>query len=180
MLENSPKLASKSQLMLDERINKVCQKVAPLWTLENFVAVNPYMGYADKKFSTVAQELAYIAEINSTMPTDFYLNKIKTNEILSEDIEKALASNTSNAIKKADDFLNSLQNNRILNQPTLGTVIEIASQVNHKDWQRFAIQKISVWFASYFDQAKTPLSSLQKKEGLFTSWRKEALIDKSP
>ena len=180
LVEKSTKSVFKNQILLDERINKVCQKVAPLWTLENFVAVNPYMGDADKKFASVAQELAYIAEINSTMPTDFYLDKIKTNDIATQDIEKALKFHTANEIKNAGDFLNSLNSCSNSKQSKLGTVIEIASHVNHKDWQRFATQKMSVWFASYFDQAKTPLGYLQKKESVFSSWKKEALIDKSP
>lgn len=179
LVEKSTKSVLKNQILLDERINNVCQKVAPFWTLENFVAVNPYMGDADKKFASVAQELAYIADINSTMPTDFYLNKIKTNDIATLDLEKALQFHTSNEIHNANDFLNSINTSSNSNQSKLGTVIEITSHLNHKDWQRFATHKMSVWFASYFDQGKTPLAYLQKKESLFTSWKKEALIDKS-
>jgi GTPase involved in cell partitioning and DNA repair len=34
---------------LVETMRKACKKIAPLWPLENFVAVNPYLGLTDKK-----------------------------------------------------------------------------------------------------------------------------------
>jgi uncharacterized protein len=174
-------ISSKPLMSIEQRINKVCQTIAPLWSLENFVAVNPYLGNTDKEFETVAQELAYILEIDSTMSIDYYLDKIKQNEIIESDIEKALNSNLKSATKNIAVFMQSLQNKENKNNklPVIGTAIEKASEITNKDWQRFATQRISLWLASYFDKGQVQLSSLNN-ERLFISWKKEALVDKTP
>ncbi|MEZ7504908.1 Na-translocating system protein MpsB [Flavobacterium sp. Arc2] len=153
---------------------KVYQTIAPLWSLENFVAVNPYMGNADKEFGSDAQELAYISEIDSIMSIEYYLDKIKQDEIIESDIKNALNSNLKSSTNNTAVFMQSLENKENKNKklPTIGTAIEKASEINNKDWQRFATQRISLSFASYFDKGQAQLSSLNN-ERLFIPWKKE-------
>lgn len=180
--ENLTKTLPNQAVNLSQIIDEACQKIAPLWSLENFVAVNPYLGNVDKKFSTVAQEFSYIANIDSTMSIDFYLDKIKNQEILSEDIEKAIENSEMSYHKNANTFLNNLHEteNTSSNLPPIATAIQVASQITNTDWERFATQRISLWCASYFDKGQTQLGSLTKNGTLFSSWRREALIDKTP
>ena len=48
-------------------------RIAPIWPLENFVAVNPYFGMSDLSFSEVAQRLQKVAGANMTLPIKYYL-----------------------------------------------------------------------------------------------------------
>lgn len=172
---------SKKLISLEQRIDEACLKVAPLWSLENFIAVNPYMSNAGKGFASTVQELAYIADIDSTMSAKYYLDKIKNNEILAQDIEKALKSSSESLTTDSGIFIKSLEVNYPKNSkvPTIGTAIEIASQIIDKDWQRFALQRISLWCASYFDKGQAQLS-FTINENPFLSWKEEALIDRTP
>ncbi|WP_432221710.1 YbcC family protein [Flavobacterium sp. TMP13] len=169
-------------ITLDQIIAEACQRIAPLWSLENFVAVNPYLGNVDKKFSIVAQELSYLANIDSTMPINFYLDKIEKKEIVLQDVEKALQSSKANQYKNAEIFLENLcrSSSKKSVLPSIATAMQLVSQTTNVEWERFAIQRISLWCASYFDNGQAQLSSLTKNKNLFTSWKREALIDKTP
>jgi Uncharacterized protein conserved in bacteria (DUF2309). len=37
--------------------DRVIHRIAPVWPLDSFVAVNPYWGFADRSFSEVAAQL---------------------------------------------------------------------------------------------------------------------------
>ena len=71
------------------------KKIAPLWPLENFVAVNPYLGLSDNSFESIAQQLSFTAGIQTTMQLSYYLVAIEEGKILMEDLEIALNQKSS-------------------------------------------------------------------------------------
>lgn len=64
------------------------KKIAQVWPLERFVAVNPYLGLTEKSFENVAIDLAVAGGIQMTLPSSFYLQKINEGKIKFEDIAK--------------------------------------------------------------------------------------------
>ena len=44
-----------------DALRRAAAKVAPVWSLQNYVAVNPYLGLVDRRFDDVAELLATIA-----------------------------------------------------------------------------------------------------------------------
>ena len=54
-------------------LKNTADKIAPLWSLENFVAVNPYLGMANRPFNEVMQQLKTTADAEPTLPITFYL-----------------------------------------------------------------------------------------------------------
>ena len=46
-----------------EFIAAACQKVAPLWPLSHFVAVNPFLGYTQQSFESAAHEHQRVLEV---------------------------------------------------------------------------------------------------------------------
>jgi hypothetical protein len=169
-----------SQEELVATLRTACKKIAPVWPLENFVAVNPYLGFADKKFSAVAQELAAAGGIQMTLPTAFYLQKISEGRITAADLTAVLhkQKTTSNA----QEFIKSLENEQHHDEETttLATVADVATQVTNKDWNRFIVGTISTWAASYFDNGQAIWSAADQQSGLFMAWKSEASIDLTP
>jgi hypothetical protein len=63
-----------SKIDLDElsrRIDAACGRVAPLWPLKHFVAVNPFFGLADHSFQDASDALARITGNSLYMSRDF-------------------------------------------------------------------------------------------------------------
>jgi hypothetical protein len=168
------------QAALLATLKGACKKIAPVWPLENFVAVNPYLGLTDKKFEQVAQELAAAGGIQMTLPTSFYLQKLQEGAMQVQDIATVLSKRKNKV--DAQDFIRTLERNLHKEEKStvLPTVADIATEVTHKDWNRFVIARISAWAASYFDHGQALWAAANQKERLFTAWKSEALVDRTP
>ncbi len=173
-------LETSKQEVLVETMREACKKIAPVWPLENFVAVNPYLGFTDKKFETVAQELAAVGGIQMTLPTLFYLQKIKEGKIKDQDISQILNKRESQT--DVIQFIKTLEQGVDHPDPTkiIASLVDIATQVTDKDWNRFVVSRVSQWAASYFDNGQAVWSAANQKDELFLSWKAEAKIDRTP
>lgn len=156
-----------------------CKKIAPLWPLENFVAVNSFLGHTHKKFDQTAYELAAAGGIQMTLPPSFYLNKLKEGKIKNKDLATVLSKRNHKA--DVNIFLDSLtcQNDEIETLATIACVTDMASQDTGKDWSRFVTTRISVWAASYFDKGQAIWSTANQNESLFLNWKTETEIDRT-
>lgn len=161
-------------------LKSVCKKIAPLWSLESFVAVNPFLGFTDKSFEGAAKELAIAGGIQMTLPTSFYLHKLKEGELRKEDLAAVL--NNKEYKGGITAFMNDLENdeNNAEENHTITTISDIASVVTNKDWNRFMVSQISNWAASYFDKGQAIWNMSGKEGGIFMNWKTDAEIDFSP
>lgn len=168
------------QEVLVETLREACKKIAPVWSLENFVAVNPYLGFTDKKFENVAKELAAAGGIQMTLPTSFYLEKLKEGKIKDQDIAHILNKKRSkiDVIQFIENLEKSVESTETTK--TIASVADIATQVTDKDWNRFVVARISQWAASYFDNGQAVWSAANQEEDLFSAWKAEAQIDRTP
>jgi hypothetical protein len=157
-------------------------KIAPLWPLENFVAVNPYLGLSDNSFESIAQQLSFTAGIQTTMPLDYYLDAIEQEKILTEDLEIALNRNFLSENKSAKSFIENLKKKRLRNsnRPQIKTVAELARKISIANWPDFMLDNISSWASSYFDEAQSQWKMNGQTMNLFSAWKIEAETNRSP
>ena len=162
-------------------IRSACKKIAPVWPLENFVAVNPYFGLIHQKFDTVAHYLDSVGGIEMTLPISFYLSKLDEGVIVNQDIETALSIKKS-SIKNAEEFIKGLTNSNEINHSSasIATLIDVATHATGKDWNGFIVSRISIWAASYFDNGQATWVAANQEEGLFMAWKSEAEVDLTP
>ncbi len=170
------------QINTDNRwlqMKEASKKIAPLWPLENFVAVNPYLGYTDKEFFDAAVELQGVGDIKMTMPIDYYLSKIDKNVILNEDIKAALKA--KGIEKSVSSFIQELKAFPA-SEPkhTVYAFVDIASTVTETDWNRFMVNRISSWAASYFDKGQALWQTSTQELDTYKSWKQEASFDRTP
>ncbi len=175
------KVANQSKA-IENTLRIACKKIAPVWSLENFVAVNPYMGHANKKFETVAQELAATGGIEMTLPTSYYLQKIKEGKMSKEDIATVLSKRKEPNAPDVEQFLQNLDDVLDDNEGAIRiiTVADVATRLTTKDWNRFVTSRISSWAASYFDKGQALWAASNKEENLFLAWKEEASVDRTP
>lgn len=167
------------QMTLMENLRNACKKIAPLWSLDNFVAVNPYLGFIQSDFKDVAAQLEVAADIQTTLPISFYLKKIKEGVIPKEVLEEVLSSKQVGSYGKFIQKIHSLEEGT--GKPTFTpTVADVVSTLTDKDWNRFVVNRISFWAASYFDDGQALWKSNNSNSGLFLSWKSEALVDRTP
>lgn len=178
MLDNN--LTNSNFLELRKVMRRAAKKIAPVWPLENFVAVNPYLGMADKSFDSVAQELALAGGVQMTLPASFYLQKLEEGEMTLKHIAAALERKQLSI--NLEDFIKSLNtpNSSEKNMPRVLTVADVATQLTKKDWKRFMTARITTWAASYFDSGQATWVAANKEESPFAAWKSEAEKDLTP
>lgn len=156
------------------------KKIAPVWPLENFVAVNPYLGFTEKRFEQVAHELATAGDIQMTLPSSFYLKKIEEGSLKKEDILQVLKQRKSKLGYK--EFIQSVEKNKDSDESMIyvSTVADLATQITQKDWNRFVTSRVSQWAASYFDKGQAIWIAADQQESIFKAWKTEAQFDKTP
>ncbi len=163
-------------------LQHACRKIAPVWSLENFVAVNPYLGLADHTFNEAAEVLHRVGGIQMTLPVAFYLQALQAGKMRTADVQEALFKDDPAAEAKATALL---QHAYAVEDPggvpgSISTVADVVSRETGKDWLRFATDRTSAWAASYFDNGQALWVTADQKASVYTAWKAEATVDRTP
>ncbi|HKL02460.1 MAG TPA: DUF2309 domain-containing protein, partial [Cryomorphaceae bacterium] len=167
---------------VSQSVSAACAKIAPLWPLESFVAVNPYLGHTDQPFDEVAQRLADVGGIRSTLPLSFYINELDKGTIKVSNIEEALMRRPGQNDLDVYSFLEEVSKSEGDGYPTpkVSSYADVSGNLLAKDWAGFATDRISTWAASYFDRGQAQWKAAQTHLGIFEAWRFEAETDRTP
>ncbi len=176
--QTNAKTARLDAAKLDRRIDAACSRIAPLWPLKHFVAVNPFFGMSDLSFQQASDTLARITGNGLYMSRDYYRVQLASGRISREDIRQAIASCGSRL--DADTVERALATEAP--QPKLGMVAvsEVLERVEGGLWSSFVNERISLHCAAYFDLGQAIVAMPWRDLTLFASWRKAATIDRSP
>ncbi len=163
-------------------IEASCKRVAPAWPLKNFVAVNPFTGFADEEFSETAKSLAKRGGVRMSMPIPFYLDQIENKALTPSDVREAYTKQGKEqiAFKSFMENITRLAENPENPSPIDSTLIGIASKNTGKDWTEFMVNKISEWATSHFDEYIALWNTSDGIQNVYQSWKSEAEIDMSP
>ncbi|SHM64046.1 hypothetical protein SAMN04488057_102431 [Cyclobacterium lianum] len=170
----------KTKTTLLDSMREACKKVAPVWPLESFTAVNPYLGLTGCHFDVAARKLNRVAGVQMTLPVSFYLNKIREGKITYVDLQSAISKKMQSPMD-VQTFISELEHTQPLPSGNQGivTLIDVATNCTGQDWNRFVTARISTWAASYFDKSQASWKAADQLLGIFESWRAEAQVDLS-
>ncbi len=169
--------------MIQTAVDRAGRRLAPLWSLRHFVAVNPYLGWLEQTFEQTAATLAQRANVRTTAPRAFYADAIQSGRITDADLEAALQeSDTVSGAPETVDALKAfaMRDTSEMMFETTPTVAGVASDMLNRDWQDFVTETISSWAGSYFDQGQSYWKSPWADLPPFAAWRAEAVHDRTP
>jgi hypothetical protein len=166
-------------------------RVAPLWPLRHFVAVNPFLGLSDRDFKDAARLLARVAGARMTAPRAFYAEALRRGRMTRQDLADALSeADRAFGVPTDPADLEALAFGAEADHPhrspsasaaeVVPTVADVASAVTGQDWHRLVVEQVSSWAASYFDGGQAPWSSPFRGLSPYAAWRAEARIDRTP
>lgn len=163
---------------LNRCIDAACGRIAPLWPLKHFIAVNPFFGLRDHSFQDASDTLARITGSNLYMPRDYYHEQLENGRISREDLQQAISRCGSNLDISIVEWTLAAAAPR----PRLGMapVSEVLEQVEGGLWSSFVTERISLHCAAYFDLGQAIVAMPWRGQSLYASWRKAATIDRSP
>ncbi len=159
-------------------LEAACERIAPLWPLDHFVAVNPYLGLAEQPFEEALATLSATIGARATLPADFYLAAFEEGRLTRDDLVAALAARPR-AAADVDDLLARVRVDGDV-EAAVVTVADVATAVTGNDWGRVATEQVAAWAAAYFDTGMAMWRSTDPERPLFAAWREEASIDRTP
>ena len=137
-------------------IDEACRRIPPLWPLQNFVAVNPFLGLTELAFADAAQILDKVAHAAPFMDAQYYLSEIRKGSIAAPDITAAL-NQLNSAVHPADpvSWLTTQLAKSERSEQHILTVADSLDRRHSTQWTAFIVDEISKWCSSYFDQGQS-------------------------
>ena len=170
-------------------VEKACLRIAPLWPLDSFVAVNPFLGLSDLSFAAACARLQRLAKSQMLMPRTFYREALDSAHIIDADLDAALQRfrNRGRTAMDLADFKRALAHAEPANDGGPAAVATIAETLDrlaggNRQVSRtaFMIDEISKWCAGYFDQGQALWPSPWRHLPLYQAWREASAFDRNP
>lgn len=181
--------ASRHRSEIEAAIKRACNKIAPLWPLKHFVAVNPFLGFSGQSFHATCATLRRVARADMLMPREFYRRSIAAGFIADHDIEAALASapedwrvpRTVAELKAAVAREPAPRQKPSAVVATVADVLDMLSEGEHKTSRTaFMVDEISKWCAAYFDEGQSVWRLPSRGMSLYAAWRASMRYDLNP
>jgi uncharacterized protein YbcC (UPF0753/DUF2309 family) len=166
-----------------------CQRIAPLWPLKNFVAVNPFLGFTGQSFHATCATLHRVARVNILMPRPYYLDAVQAGTIADQDIADALAAAPREwqAPETASEFRAAMQRvagEQAKHPAVVATIAEVLDSLAAGDKlvsrTIFMVNEISKWCAAYFDEGQSVWRLPARALPPYSAWRAAMRYDLNP
>ena len=164
-----------------------CRRIAPLWPLQNFVAVNPFVGLTDRPFIESCDLVRRVAPGGMQMPLPFYQAKFAAGEITDADLAAALIEGRKTLPGPWAEALAGMEVQTLKQSLTgsppetsgneLLTVAEAVDRAQGTSWAAAVTETIAQFCSEYFDQGQSAWRLPWRALPLFTAWREKALIN---
>ena len=156
-----------------------CNRVPPLWDLANYVAVNPFLGFA----STPIAEATSIVEEGlaaRVLPgLDFYREKWRKGELGDEAIQFAALRVGVDGEALRSVLSNDAQTMAFREVRLVQTFSERCDNAHGTSWRDYVNRSIARWCAVYAADGGTQWSDARQGKSLFASWIEAARVDRS-
>lgn len=177
-----PTLTPKTQDLAEitQAIAESTGRIAPVWPLRDYVAVNPFLGLSDRPFLDVHQMLQRLAGHELLMPLDYYQERYHQEAFTDADLAWALENSPQlSALKNQTgaQIQLKLKTTQPLSSQSgrhVWTLSEAADLLQGSDWQNALLQEISKFCAAHYDQGQASWASPWKTLSLFQSWREQS------
>jgi uncharacterized protein YbcC (UPF0753/DUF2309 family) len=168
-------------------VQSACKRIPPLWTLRNFVAVNPFVGLSDRHFIEAAKLMQQVGHGEMLESAEFFRAQISSGRIQERDLQAALKIAAMTlppgwakeiAFANLDALKSTLANSPAQSgEPRVLTFAHFLDAQTKSGWAAFVVEEISKWCSAYFDQGQSSWRMPWRNLGLFAAWKQAAKLD---
>jgi hypothetical protein len=158
--------------------DRAARAVPPAWPLDATVAVNPFLGQADRTLAEAAAETSRLSGVSLFPNREGQLARITRGEVTRVDLATALARHPEAGFADPDALLQAARRPELAPAP-IPDIVALATIETGIDWRRLVADRIGLFASGYVDlgQALWPAA---RQAGLFSAWRTYALHDLTP
>ena len=178
--------ASSVPAHIEGAITAACKKIAPLWPLKHFVAVNPFLGFTGLRFAETCTHFERVARTRMLMPRHFYADAIARGAIDDAALDEALRLRPLPGLCAADVRAAANHNADPNAKPpaVVATVAEVLDRISQGDRHisrvQFMIDEISAFCATYFDEGQASWRLPSRRLRPYAAWRAQMQHDRNP
>ena len=163
---------------LQASVNQACQRIAPTWPLDQFIAVNPYWGFVEQPIAQAARQLGQLSATPLVMPRSFYQAELQAGRLTRAHLQAAI--DAAQADCPVDELIASLAlaGKHLQRQALVTTLADSQRDLSHAmAWVDFVTHQISQHCAAYFDVSQASWNP--ERVGLYASWVRQLANDHS-
>ncbi len=169
---------------------EACARLAPLWPLRHFVAVNPFLGLTGRSFPEACEALARVAPGGMQMELGYYREKLTAGEIGAPDLEAALSRARAMPGLLPEDFRESLDvaglRLAMLAEPGGESVKQVPvfsetlDRLQGSRWSAVLVESVTDFCAMWLDEGQSAWRMPWKHgaASLYSAWKEQAGIDR--
>ncbi len=154
------------------------RKIAPLWPLSSFVAVNPFLGFSGRDFEAAMVDVSRLAGARMTQTAADYVAAIDSGRITAKDLDAAAALHPevaadgaalAGAARKAED----------MTPEPLPTIADLAQEATGQAFPARIVTYVSDYAARHFDAGQSAWATARTEPSLWAAWRADVAHDLS-
>lgn len=168
---------------LGSKLKAVESIVSPLWSLSNYVAVNPFFGLIDRKFLLARQEMRWVRDCELLPDSNYLLSRLHSGMVERIDLESALEQCREEYPElyvdlSVDEVLQCLEKHQASGCTerrffTLSEIIDIRFQTA---WSNHIVNDITRHCSAHFDEGQAVWSNPWKELPLYQAWRQASML----
>lgn len=161
-------------------IAEACNRIAPSWPLDRFIAVNPVWGFIDAPIEQAAGALSALSGARLLMSRAWYREQLNAGRFNERHIGRAIACAMSS--RSVEDVLTTLRRDESTVMPwrLMTGASNVGRDVLHAmSWDEYVIRHVSQTCAAYFDEGQARWTP-DRSAGLYPLWRELAVHDAGP
>lgn len=177
----------KRTVALEHAVEAVSQKIAPLWPLSHFVAVNPFQGFADQPFSEVAFEMSRLRGADMVPSLSWFRNKYEDGTIGHSDLQAVCRQIEQPMRTWFAERKISLSSEKLISlldlseeesepYPTCSFSLFLDARMRGH-WQLVIREEVAKWCAAYDDEGQSSWKFPWKHLGFYAAWKEAAALD---
>jgi uncharacterized protein YbcC (UPF0753/DUF2309 family) len=174
-------LGARPPVALEAALKEARTRIPPLWPLESFVAVNPFLSLSGERFEDACSTMKSVAGADMLMSRDYYTQLLDEGKITDDDLQQALS------MMGLDEEGRSLEEwkAQIVEQPLYApsrakTFAEVVDRVSGGRTSEEVTEEIAKWCAAYWDEGQSAWRMPWRSLPFFAAWRAAAETDRTP
>ena len=173
-----------TDLLFVEILDDVERILSPVWPLNDYVAVNPYLGLADQAFLDAQQTLSSVRDCSLLMPKGYFRSLFEQRRLSQTQIELAFAQCQEeypelyqgfDCTRLFDEIEEDSQSSEVL-RSRFFTVAGAVDRQLGSHWSSHIVNDISRHCAAHFDEGQAIWSSPWRGLSLYEAWHAAAQI----
>ncbi len=180
-----------SDFLIREVLQRVEERIAPVWPLRDYVAVNPWLGFTELPWAEAHQYLQQVSRIALRMEPRYYGQQFLQGEFDERDLEAAwqesrqAESPAHQQWRIADlkgwlaDVAAATHDRSTAGNSSPRAWIEAVDALQGTHWRQPLDEEISRYCSGHYDLGQAAWANPWRELSLYEAWRSAAVVDAS-